>query len=84
MRSFFFKTFRRIEHDAETDQPLAGFSLDQCIPVTGDRLQATVTWKTRATLPTAADSRMSGGRVRLHFQLTGEHEPPKFYSYWFA
>jgi hypothetical protein len=47
-----------------SDTPLEGFALDQCVELLGDDLQRTVSWRGRPDL-----GRLSGAPVRLRFVL---------------
>ncbi len=64
--------------DLLTDKPVAGYSIDTCQPVTGDRLDAGVLWQGRRKLPPAHMT------VALRFRLRTERASPRLFSFWFT
>jgi hypothetical protein len=69
--------------DVATGQALPGYSLAECKPVSGDHLDATITWRSRGALPRASANRQVDSGIRLRFQLTGDVSFPKLYAFWF-
>jgi hypothetical protein len=57
----------------EAGHSIAPFTLENCVPVTGDRTQLPIHWKGAADL-----SALRGKPIRLHFQL----ENASLYSFW--
>ena len=55
-------------------QPLEGFAIDKCVPVTGDQPRAEVTWEGSSDL-----SALSGQDAQIRFRLRNA----AFYSFWF-
>ena len=64
--------------DSLTGKPVAGYSIDTCQPVTGDRLDAGVQWQGRRKLPPAHVT------LALRFQLRTERATPRLFSFWFT
>jgi len=54
----------RVELQDADGTPLRGFTLDECLPLSGDSLDRTVTWKSGGDL-----GRLAGKPVRIHFAL---------------
>jgi hypothetical protein len=63
--------------DHATSQPLPGYSLAECQPITGDHLDTPVTWTRNATLPRKTNL------VRLRLELQTGAASPKLYAIWF-
>jgi hypothetical protein len=62
----------RVELLGEDDQPLPGYALDDCVPVSADGVSVPVTWKDHADLAGAA-----GKTARIRFELKNA----RLYSY---
>lgn len=62
----------RVELLGEDDEPLPGYALDDCIPVSADGISLLVTWKDRADLSAAV-----GKTARIRFEL----QNARLYSY---
>ena len=58
--------------DGESD--MKGFSIDDCVPLTGNKIDIPVAWKHGADVST-----LSGSLPRIEFQLRNA----KLYSFWF-
>jgi len=54
----------RVEVQTESGQPVPGFALADCPTITGDSIERTVAWKSRADL-----QKLAGQVVRLKFEL---------------
>jgi hypothetical protein len=54
----------KVEIQDDRGNPLPGFTLDDCLPVFGDTVERTVTWKNGSVV-----SSLSGKTVRLRFVL---------------
>ena len=60
---------------ADDDQPITGFTADECVPTVIDTIDETVQWKGQTDL-----SPLLGKTVRLRFSLHGA----ELYAFWFA
>lgn len=54
----------RVEIQDDSDQPIPGFRLDECVPLVGDSIQQAVTWKSKPDL-----AQLAGKLVQLRFVL---------------
>jgi len=54
----------RVEVQTESGQPVSGFALADCAVITGDSIERTVAWNSRADL-----RKLAGQVVRLKFEL---------------
>jgi hypothetical protein len=62
--------------DAANDQPIAGYTLDECHAISRDGVRVAATWKDNATLRNVA-----APSIKLRFRLCG---PARLYSYTFG
>ena len=58
------KGVTRVELQDADGQPLPGFALEDCAPITGDSIERVVKWKSRSDV-----SKFAGKLVRLRFEL---------------
>ncbi len=65
--------------DVANGRPLAGFSRDDCEPLTSDDLKSAVRWKGDRRLPLAIDK-----RVAFRFWLSGKETGPMVYGFQFV
>ncbi len=70
--------------DTKSGKPLPGYSLAECTAITGNQIDATITWKAHRTLPQASNLLNEISDVRLRFELVSGVGAPKLYAFWFA
>ena len=61
--------------DADDGRPLAGYTMDECLPVVVDEVDAVLRWKEKEDL-----SELEGRTVRIRFSLLNA----ELYAFWFG
>jgi hypothetical protein len=69
----------RVEIQDEQGLPLDGLSMDDCVPLTGDSVGATVSWKHKSTDPSAPLTEFANKPIRLKFMM----QDASLYSFQF-
>ena len=60
--------------DAVSGIPVRGYEAEACVPITGDKINALVSWSSGAELPRTSKS------VRLRIYLKGDRDQPRLYA----